>query len=43
MRENNAPQIHGWVIDLKTGLIKDMQVKTTEWELHTSPWSKKCY
>jgi carbonic anhydrase len=26
LRENNAPQIHGWVINLKTGLIKDMEV-----------------
>ena len=26
LREDNAPQIHGWVINLKTGLIKDMQV-----------------
>jgi carbonic anhydrase len=26
LREDTAPQIHGWVINLKTGLIKDMQV-----------------
>ncbi|MDJ0594078.1 MAG: carbonic anhydrase [Pleurocapsa sp. MO_226.B13] len=36
MREDNAPQIHGWVLNLKTGLIKDMQIKTSEWELHRS-------
>ena len=28
------------MLDLKTGLIKDMQVKTTEWELPIPPWSK---
>ena len=38
MREGNAPQIHGWVIDLKTGLIKDMQIKTSEWGLHSPKW-----
>ena len=32
LREDNAPQIHGWVLNLKTGLIKDMQLKTSEWE-----------
>jgi carbonic anhydrase len=26
LREDNAPQIHGWVINPKTGLIEDMQV-----------------
>jgi carbonic anhydrase len=26
LRENNAPQIHGWVINLQTGLIEDLQV-----------------
>lgn len=26
LREDNAPQIHGWVINLKTGLIEDLQV-----------------
>ncbi len=30
MREENAPFIHGWVINVKTGLIKDMQVQTSE-------------
>ena len=33
MRENNAPDIHGWVLNLKTGLIQDMQVKSSEWDL----------
>ena len=36
MREGNAPQIHGWVLNLKTGLIKDMKIKTSEWGLHPS-------
>ena len=34
MREGNAPKIHGWVLNLKTGLIKDMQIETSEWALH---------
>ena len=34
MRENNAPQIHGWVLNLKTGLIEDMKIETSEWRLH---------
>ncbi len=34
MRENNAPQIHGWVLNLKTGLIEDMKIETSEWGLH---------
>ena len=38
MREGNAPQIHGWVLNLKTGLIQDMQIKTSEWGLHTPKW-----
>ena len=33
MRENNAPDIHGWVLNLKTGLIQDMRVKSSEWDL----------
>ncbi len=36
MREGNAPQIHGWVLNLKTGLIKDMEIETSEWRLHPS-------
>ncbi len=34
MREGNAPQIHGWVLNLHTGLIQDLQLKTSAWELH---------
>ncbi len=26
IQKDNAPQIHGWIINFKTGLIKDMQV-----------------
>ena len=34
MRENNAPQIHGWVLNLKTGLIEELKIETSEWGLH---------
>ncbi|PSO90109.1 MAG: carbonic anhydrase [Cyanobacteria bacterium QS_3_48_167] len=45
MRENNAPDIHGWVLNLKTGLIQDMQVvmtrcrsvQNTKWHQRDSP------
>ena len=33
MRDGNAPQIHGWVLNLQTGLIQDMQIKTSAWGL----------
>ncbi len=35
MREDNAPQIHGWVLNLKTGLIEDMKIKTAKWGLYS--------
>lgn len=36
LREDNAPLIHGWVLDIKTGLIKDLTVLTSKWELNPS-------
>ncbi|MEM9510716.1 MAG: carbonic anhydrase [Cyanobacteria bacterium P01_E01_bin.35] len=30
LRENNAPQIHTWVLNLKISLIEDMKVETTK-------------
>ena len=36
LREGSAPLIHGWVLDLKTGLIKDLDISTEGWNLHPS-------
>ncbi|MBW4624829.1 MAG: carbonic anhydrase [Brasilonema octagenarum HA4186-MV1] len=31
--DQKAPVVHGWVLDIRTGLIKDLQVSTKQWEL----------
>jgi len=36
LREGYAPQVHGWVLDLQTGLIKDLAVSTEAWHLYPS-------
>ena len=36
LREERAPQVHGWVLDLYSGLIKDLKVSTEGWYLHPS-------
>ncbi|MEC4988807.1 MAG: carbonic anhydrase [Oscillatoria sp. PMC 1068.18] len=36
MRQNKAPQIHGWVLELKTGLIKSLNIATEEWQIYPS-------
>lgn len=36
LRENRAPQVHGWVLDLHSGLIKDLKVSTEGWYFHPS-------
>jgi carbonic anhydrase len=33
LHEHKAPTIHGWVLDIKTGLIKDLNVSTVQWQL----------
>lgn len=33
LREARAPQVHGWVLNISTGLIKDLNVATAIWEL----------
>ncbi|MBH8561866.1 carbonic anhydrase [Nostoc sp. CENA67] len=32
-----APLVHGWVLDIRSGLIKDLNVSTLQWELHPCP------
>ncbi|MBD2336597.1 carbonic anhydrase [Calothrix sp. FACHB-156] len=36
LHEENAPTIHGWVLDIKTGLIKDLNVSTFQGQLTSS-------
>ena len=36
LREERAPAVHGWVLDLHSGLIKDLDVSTESWQLHPS-------
>lgn len=36
LHEKNVPKIHGWVLDIKTGLIKDLNVLTLQWQLPLS-------
>ncbi|NMG21111.1 hypothetical protein DP116_17315 [Brasilonema bromeliae SPC951] len=33
LHEEKAPVVHGWVLNIRTGLIKDLQVSTKQWEL----------
>ncbi|PSB02593.1 carbonic anhydrase [Merismopedia glauca] len=35
LREGRAPQVHGWVLDIRTGLIKDLQIPTAMWEMQS--------
>ncbi len=36
LRDNRAPQVHGWVLNLYSGFIKDLDVSTEGWYLHPS-------
>lgn len=36
LREGSAPEVHGWVLDLHSGLIKDLNIATDEWLLPPS-------
>jgi carbonic anhydrase len=36
LREERAPEVHGWVLDLRSGLIKDLNILTESWQLHPS-------
>lgn len=35
--EQKAPTVHGWVLNIRTGLIKDLNVSTLQWQLHPCP------
>lgn len=35
--EQKAPLVHAWVLDIRTGLIKDLNVSTVQWQLHSCP------
>ncbi|AVH72474.1 carbonic anhydrase [Nostoc sp. 'Lobaria pulmonaria (5183) cyanobiont'] len=35
--QRKAPMVHGWVLDIRTGLIKDLKVPTVQWQLHICP------
>ncbi|BAZ26057.1 carbonic anhydrase [Kalymmatonema gypsitolerans NIES-4073] len=35
LQQQRAPEVHGWVVDIRTGLIKDLQVSTKQWELRS--------
>jgi carbonic anhydrase len=33
LEQQKAPEVHGWVVDISTGLIKDLEVSTKQWHL----------
>jgi carbonic anhydrase len=35
LQQQRAPEVHGWVVDIRTGLIKDLQVSTKQSELRS--------
>jgi len=35
LQQQKAPEVHGWVVDLKTGLIKDLHILTKQWKLRS--------
>lgn len=36
LKEQDAPAVHGWVLDIRTGLIKDLNVSTVQWQSYSS-------
>lgn len=36
LREDRAPQVHGWVLELQSGLIKSLEISTEGWHFHPS-------
>ncbi|WP_414584782.1 carbonic anhydrase [Scytonema sp. PCC 10023] len=35
LQQQKAPEVHGWVVDIRTGLIKDLDVSTKQWGLRS--------
>ncbi len=35
LQQQKAPEVHGWVVDISTGLIKDLEVSTKQWQLRS--------
>ncbi|MGI8503427.1 MAG: carbonic anhydrase [Hassallia sp.] len=35
LEQQKAPEVHGWVVDISTGLIKDLEVSTKKWQLRS--------
>ncbi|NJM73584.1 MAG: carbonic anhydrase [Scytonema sp. RU_4_4] len=33
LQQQKALEVHGWVVDIRTGLIKNLQVSTKQWQL----------
>jgi carbonic anhydrase len=35
LEQQKALEVHGWVVDIRTGLIKDLQVSTKQWQMRS--------
>lgn len=35
LQQGKAPEVHGWVVDIGTGLIKDLHVLTQQWRMRS--------
>ena len=35
LQQQKAPEVHGWIVDIRTGLIKDLEVSTKQWKLRS--------
>jgi carbonic anhydrase len=36
LRNDCTPQVHGWVLELHSGLIKNLEISTEGWHFHPS-------
>lgn len=37
LHDQKAPMVHGWLLDISTGLIKDLNISTVKWQLPSCP------